>query len=353
MHVVCVAGTRPNLVKLAPVVDELDRRDVRTTFVDAAQHYDEALSAQIRRDLDLREPDVVLQTGSGTHAEQLARVATGFEPLLVDLAPDWTLVFGDVNTTLGCALVAAKAATRLGHVEAGLRSGDRTMPEEVNRLAVDAVSDELFAPSQDAVATLLAEGVPAERVHLVGNTMIDSLLRCREAATARAVPARLGLPPRYVVATLHRPSNVDHERTLAGLLDALGRVAREAPVVLPAHPRLRDRLGDAAPPGVEVVDPLGYLDFLGLVDAAALVLTDSGGVQEETTVLGVPCLTVRTSTERPVTVTEGSNRLVGVDPDAVVTAALESLTSPRPPPAAPRGWDGHAARRIAEVVLGC
>jgi UDP-N-acetylglucosamine 2-epimerase (non-hydrolysing) len=351
VHVVCVAGTRPNLVKLAPVVAALEDRAVRTTFVDAAQHYDDVLSGEIRRDLGLRDPDVVLATGSGTHAEQLGRVAVGFEPLLADLEPDWTLVFGDVNTTLGCALVAAKADTVLGHVEAGLRSGDRTMPEEVNRRAVDAVSDVLFAPSEEAVEALAAEGVPADRVHLVGNTMIDSLVRCLPEARARDVPSRLGLRERYVLATLHRPSNVDDPAVLTGLLDALDQVAQTAPVVLPAHPRLRERLAGSAPAGVQVVEPLGYLDFLGLLAGAALAVTDSGGVQEETTVLGVPCLTVRTTTERPVTITEGTNRLVGVHPAAVLESARQALAAPTPAPARPRGWDGQAAARLASVVL--
>jgi UDP-N-acetylglucosamine 2-epimerase (non-hydrolysing) len=349
VHVVCVAGTRPNLVKLAPVVAELERREVHTTFVDAAQHYDDVLSGEIRRDLGLRDPDVVLHTGSGTHAEQLARVSTSFEPLLADLAPDWTFVFGDVNTTLGCALVAAKAPTRLGHVEAGLRSGDRTMPEEVNRRAVDAVSDVLFAPSEDAVATLLAEGAPPACVHLVGNTMIDSLVAALPAARARHVPERLGLPDRYVVATLHRPSNVDDPATLRRLLEVLGRVGSDAPVVLPAHPRLQARLGQV-PPGVVLVDPLGYLDFIGLADRAALVLTDSGGVQEETTVLGVPCLTVRTTTERPVTITEGTNRVVGTDPAVVLAAARDALAAPAPTRRVPACWDGRAAARVVDVV---
>lgn len=346
-----MAGTRPNLVKVAPVVAALEERGVHTTFVDAGQHYDDVLSRRIREDLGLREPDVLLHTGSGSHAEQLGRVVLAFEPVVDDLRPDWTLVFGDVNTTLGCALVAAKGPTRLGHVEAGLRSGDRGMPEEINRLAVDAVSDVLFAPSEEAAAQLAHEGVDPTRVHLVGNTMIDSLRRGLPEARRRDVAAQLGLDAPYVVATLHRPSNVDHQDTLARLLGVLGDLASDRPVVLPAHPRLRERLAGGAPPGVQVVGALGYLDFLGLVDGAALVVTDSGGVQEETTVLGVPCLTVRTTTERAVTATEGSNQVVGTDPETVLAAARRSLSSPRPAPATPRGWDGHAAERLVEVLL--
>lgn len=351
MRVACVAGTRPNLVKLAPVLTELERRGAEVVFVDAAQHYDDVLSGQIRRDLALRDPDVVLDTGSGTHAEQTARVMTAFEPLLADLEPAWTLVFGDVNTTLGCALVAAKSPTRLGHVEAGLRSGDRSMPEEVNRRAVDAVSDDHFAPSRDAAARLVAEGTAPDRVHLVGNTMIDSLLRSLEAARERDVPASLRLERgAYAVATLHRPASVDDPVVRQGLLDALGRVAAELPVVLPAHPRLARRLADEAGP-LQIVPALGYLDFLGLVDGARLALTDSGGVQEETTVLGVPCLTLRTTTERPITTSAGTNRLVGLDPDQIVAAALEALAAPRPQAPELEGWDGRASERIAEVVV--
>lgn len=351
VDVVCVAGTRPNLVKLAPVLTALDERGARTTFVDAAQHYDDVLSAEIRRDLGLRDPDVVLHTGSGTHAEQLARAAVAFEPVLDRVRPRWTVVFGDVNTTLACALVAAKAPTGLAHVEAGLRSGDRTMPEEVNRLAVDAVSDLLLAPSADAVARLRHEGADEQRIHLVGNTMIDSLHAALPAARRRAVASRLGLDGPYAVATLHRPANVDDPDRLAGLLGALDALADELAVVLPAHPRLRERL-DGQTGRVRVVEPLGYLDFLGLLDGAALALTDSGGVQEETTVLGVRCLTLRTTTERPVTTTEGTNEVVGVEPSAVVAAARAALAGPPADAAAPEGWDGHAGPRVADVLLG-
>lgn len=351
MHIVCVAGTRPNLVKLAPVLAELERQAIRTTFVDAAQHYDPALSSDLRADLGLRDPDVGLATGSGTHAEQTARVMTAFEPVLADLQPDATVVFGDVNTTLGCALVAAKVPVLVAHVEAGLRSGDPTMPEEVNRRAVDAVSHLLLAPSEEAVANLRAEGAPDAAVRLVGNTMVDSLRRGLPAARATDVRGRLALPEAYGVVTLHRPANVDDPARLGPLLRGLGELAADLPLVLPAHPRLQARLGEQVPPGITVVGALGYLDFLALEDGASVVLTDSGGVQEETSALGVPCVTMRTTTERPVTILQGTNVLAGVQPDAIVAAAREALAGGRREPAAIVGWDGAAAPRIVHALV--
>lgn len=351
VHAVCVAAARPNFMKVKPVLDALEAAGARTTLVHAGQHYDPDVNDVFFADLGLRAPDHHLGSGSGSQATQTARVMLAFEPLLADLAPDVVVVVGDVTATLAVALVTAKSPARLAHVEAGLRSGNRAMPEEVNRLVVDRLSDELFAPSPDAVVHLRAEGVPADRVHLVGNVMVDSLLANVDRAQARPVLADLGLTAGgYGVVTLHRPSNVDDPVVLDRLLGALATVAADCPLVFPVHPRTRAALGDRAlPAGVWAAPPLGYLDFLALEADARLVLTDSGGVQEETTVLGVPCLTLRDETERPVTVTEGTNEVVGTDPGRIVVAARAALDRPRTP-RRPEGWDGRAAERVAAVL---
>jgi UDP-N-acetylglucosamine 2-epimerase (non-hydrolysing) len=303
-------------------------------------------------DLGLRRPDWHLEVGSGTHAEQTARVMLAFEPLVEQLAPDAVVVVGDVNSTMACSLVAAKSPATVAHVEAGLRSRDWEMPEEVNRVVTDHVSDVLFAPSPDGVENLLAEGVPASRVHLVGNVMVDTLLANLERARSRPVLRDLGLEPdAYGLVTLHRPSNVDDDVVLGRILDGLGRVAREHPLVFPAHPRTAGRLAAHGPiPGLRVIEPQSYLDFIALEAQARLVLTDSGGVQEETTVLGVGCLTVRDNTERPITVTEGTNTLVGTDPDRMVAEAVR-VWRDGATPCSPALWDGQAAARIADVLV--
>jgi len=346
-----VAAARPNFMKIKPVLDALDAAGAATDLVHAGQHYDEDVNDVFFADLGLRSPDHHLGTGSGTQAEQTARVMTAFEPLLDRLAPDVVVVVGDVTATLAVALVTAKSGSRLAHVEAGLRSGNRTMPEEINRIVVDRISDDLFAPSPDAVANLVAEGTPDGTIHLVGNVMVDSLLANLDRASRQPLLADLGLEPRtYGVVTLHRPANVDDPVVLARLLSALGAVARDCPLIFPVHPRTRAALRDhALPPGLRTVPPLGYLDFLALESGARLVLTDSGGLQEETTVLGVPCLTLREETERPITVTEGTNQVVGRDPDRIVAAARAALGRPWAP-RRPEGWDGHAADRIAAVL---
>jgi UDP-N-acetylglucosamine 2-epimerase (non-hydrolysing) len=356
VHVICVAGARPNFMKVKPVMDALEQRGARVTLVHTGQHYDAAMSEVFFTELGLRRPDHFLGAGSGTHAVQTSRVMTAFEPLAAELAPDAVVVSGDVNSTLACALVAAKAQIPLAHVEAGLRSRDRSMPEEINRIVTDRISDYLFAPSEDAVDNLCAEGFGPAQVHLVGNIMVDTLLANadRAAAAAPAVLAGLGLEPgRYGLVTLHRPANVDDPAVLSALLLALAEVSRDCPLVLPAHPRVDGRLhGAGLPASVRIIPPLGYLDFIALEASARLVLTDSGGVQEETTVLGVPCLTLRDSTERPITVTEGTNRLVGRDPDRIVAAALEVMAAASPPaPRRPALWDGQAGRRIAAVLV--
>ncbi|HEX3921232.1 MAG TPA: UDP-N-acetylglucosamine 2-epimerase (non-hydrolyzing) [Streptosporangiaceae bacterium] len=359
MHVVCVAGARPNFMKVKPVMDALEERGARVTLVHTGQHYDTAMSEVFFAELGLRRPDHFLGAGSGTHAVQTSRVMTAFEPLLVGLAPDVVVVTGDVNSTLACALVAAKARVPLAHVEAGLRSRDRSMPEEINRIVTDRVSDYLFAPSEDAADNLWVEGFGPAHVHLVGNVMVDTLLANadRAAAEAPAVLAGLGLEPGgYGLVTLHRPANVDDPAVLGALLSALAEVSRDCPLVLPAHPRVAGRLAGAGLPAtVRVTPPAGYLEFIALEASARLVLTDSGGVQEETTVLGVPCLTLRDNTERPVTVTEGTNQMVGRDPERIIKAARAVLDAPPPAPGQARRrpalWDGRAGQRIAAVLV--
>jgi UDP-N-acetylglucosamine 2-epimerase (non-hydrolysing) len=352
MRIVCVAGARPNYVKVKPVMDALEERAAQVVLVDTGQHYDTAMNDVFFSDLGIRPPDHYLQVGSGSHATQTGRVMTAFEPLVEQLRPDVVVVFGDVNSTLGCALVTAKSGSLLAHVEAGLRSRDWGMPEEINRVVADRVSDFLLAPSPDAVRNLRAEGYRDDQVHLVGNVMVDTLLANLDRALAADTLSRLGLKPgEYALVTLHRPANVDDPKALTALLSALGDLARVCPVVLPAHPRAAGQLRSSGiPPDVQVIPPAGYLDFVALQASARLVLTDSGGVQEETTVLGVPCLTLRDNTERPITLTEGTNQLVGRDPERIVKTALGVLEAP-PPRRSPALWDGHAGQRIAEVLL--
>jgi UDP-N-acetylglucosamine 2-epimerase (non-hydrolysing) len=293
-----------------------------------------------------------LGSGSGTHAEQTARVMTSFEPVLRDASPDVAVVVGDVNSTLACALVVAKSPSLLAHVESGLRSRDLTMPEEINRIVTDRVSDYLLAPSEDAVENLLIEGHAHEQIHLVGNVMIDTLLANLPRARDRSVMDDLGLAgSEFGLVTLHRPDNVDDPSMLTTLIHILGKVSAKLPLVFPAHPRTQIRLaGVEIPGGLEVVDPLGYLDFIALESQARLVLTDSGGIQEETTVLGVPCLTLRETTERPITVSEGTNVVVGRDPETILAAAWRILEE-GVPPRRPALWDGRASDRIADALL--
>jgi UDP-N-acetylglucosamine 2-epimerase (non-hydrolysing) len=352
MRIVCVAGARPNFMKVKPVMDALERRGAVVTLVHTGQHYDPPMTDVFFTDLGIRKPDHYLGAGSGSHAVQTGRVMTAFEPLLDRISPDEVVVVGDVNSTLACALVAAKSGALLAHVEAGLRSRDWTMPEEVNRVVTDRVSDHLLAPSPDAVANLLAEGCRDDQVHLVGNVMVDTLLANLDQALESDVLPRLGLEPgKYGLVTLHRPANVDDPVTLGALLGALREVGRRCPLVLPAHPRAVGRLRAAGlRDGVRIIPPAGYLDFIALEASARLVLTDSGGVQEETTALGVPCLTLRDNTERPITVTEGTNQVVGRVPERIVAAASAVLDDP-PPRQAPALWDGRAGERIADVLL--
>ena len=352
MRLVCVAGARPNFMKIKPVLDALEERGAETILLHTGQHYDAGMSDVFFEELGIRQPDLSLGVGSGTHAEQTARVMTAFEPALPDLGADAVVVVGDVNSTMACTLVAAKALVPVAHVESGLRSRDWTMPEEVNRVVTDRLSRWLLAPSPDAVDNLLAEGTDPATIHLVGNVMVDTLLANVDRARQRPVLADLGLRPgAYGLVTLHRPATVDDPARLADVMAALEGLASELPLVFPVHPRTRARLADRpATAGLRLVDPLGYLDFLALQAGARVVLTDSGGIQEETTVLGVPCLTLRDNTERPITVSEGTNRLVGRDPAAIRAAALDVLEHP-PAARRPALWDGRAAHRIADVLL--
>ncbi|MFK4100475.1 non-hydrolyzing UDP-N-acetylglucosamine 2-epimerase [Streptomyces sp. NPDC019531] len=351
-RIVCVAGARPNYMKIKPVMDALESRGAEVILVHTGQHYDPAMNDVFFADLGIRPPDRFLGVGSGTHAEQTGRVMTAFEPLIAELAPDIVVVVGDINSTLACALVTAKAGPLLAHVESGLRSRDWSMPEEVNRVATDRVSDYLLAPSPDAAENLRAEGYRDDQIHLVGNVMIDTLLSNLERARASDVLDRHGLTKgEFGLVTLHRPANVDDPEILAGLLKALGEIAGRLPLLLPVHPRAAGRLADiGVPGGIQLVPPAGYLDFIALQDSARIVLTDSGGIQEETTALGVPCVTLRDNTERPITVEQGTNVLAGRDPACIVATVNRVLDQP-PAPRRPDLWDGHASDRIAEVLL--
>lgn len=352
MKAIVVAGARPNFMKVKPVLDALDRRQVKTVLVHTDQHYDAAMSDVFFDELGLRAPDHHLGVGSGTHAEQTARVMMGFEPLLDAEDPDLVVVAGDVNSTLACAVVGAKAGVVVAHIEAGLRSRDWSMPEEINRVVTDRVSDYLFASSEDAAVNLAAEGYREDQIHVVGNVMIDTLLANVERARSRPVRKNFGLSAgAFGLITLHRPSNVDDPDVLSRILEALGIVAHDCPLVFPVHPRTRQKLEELdVPKGVTLTDPLGYLDFIALESEAAVVFTDSGGVQEETTALGVPCLTLRENTERPVTVSEGTNTVVGRQAEDIIANAQRVLRD-GVVPRRPELWDGRASDRIAEVLV--
>lgn len=341
-------------MKMAPIIAALKgRHGVKQVLVHTGQHYDAKMSDVFFQDLGMPDPDVHLGVGSGSHAQQTAKVMVEVEPVLVREKPDWVLVAGDVNSTIAVALVAAKLGSRVAHVEAGLRSRDWTMPEEVNRVLTDRLSDLLFTPSRDGDENLLKEGIEPARIHFVGNVMIDSLRAALPRARQSRIHERLELEKgRYALATLHRPANVDDPEALGRLVSALSEIASELPVVFPIHPRTRARLPQGlSVGGIKLIEPLGYLDFLALTAAARLVMTDSGGIQEETTALGVPCLTMRENTERPVTVEVGTNQLVGTDPARVLPAAREVLAGKARRGRIPELWDGRAAERIADILL--
>ncbi len=352
-EILLVAGARPNFMKIAPVAAAL-RKDarVRGTIVHTGQHYDRGMSEVFFEQLGIPEPDIRLGVGSGSHARQTAEIMTRIEPVLLQRRPAAVVVVGDVNSTVAASLVAVKLGIRVAHVEAGLRSFDRTMPEEINRVVTDAISDWLFVSERSGLENLAREGVSETSVHFVGNVMIDTLLASRARAEALEMPKALGLPADYAVLTLHRPSNVDDPEQLRARLNPILELAARMPVVFPVHPRTRQvlaEIGFAGDDRLRLLDPLGYLEFLGLLAQARLVVTDSGGIQEETTVLGVPCVTLRENTERPVTITFGTNRLAGTDPQRVTRTITEALAAPRDA-RAPELWDGHAAERIAAIL---
>lgn len=356
--VILVAGARPNFVKIAPVHRALTGRGLATRIVHTGQHYDRNMSGLFFSELGIPSPDANLGAGGGSHAEQTAEIMRRFEGVLLSGKPDLVLVVGDVNSTAACALAAKKIpGVLLGHVEAGLRSFDRTMPEEINRIVADALSDVLFTSERSGDRNLLAEGVPGERIIFVGNVMIDTLLAHRERARATKSVESRGLEVRrYAVLTLHRPSNVDDPAVFEPLMDAVATISASLPVVFPVHPRAKRALdrwpGFAAArrDGLRCEGPVGYLEFLDLMSRAAFVATDSGGIQEETTVLGVPCLTIRENTERPATVEEGTNTLIGVSPARLLEEARRAAHAERRASHTPEGWDGRAAERIAAVV---
>ncbi len=356
MHVLHIVGARPNFMKVAPVMRALaSHPGMCQTLVHTGQHYDLNMSDVFFQQLEIPAPDVNLEVGSGSHAQQTAQIMSRFEAVVLKYQPDLVLVYGDVNSTVAAALVCAKLGGRVGHVEAGLRAFDRTMPEEINRLLTDQLADLLFTPSADGDANLLREGVAAAKIHLVGNVMIDTLVHLWPAVECSDAPKRLCLKPKgYGLVTLHRPSNVDEPAMLRQLTEALAQIAADLPLIFPLHPRTRQKLTTLSlpmdNPRLRFVDPLGYLDFLALQRDAAVVITDSGGVQEETTYLGVPCLTVRENTERPVTVTLGTNTLVGRDMDRLRLETQRSLGGAmRQSHIAPL-WDGKASERIADVI---
>ena len=361
LKVINVVGARPNFMKVAPIVAAMKRRagKFQPLVVHTGQHYDAAMSDSFFRDLELPQPDTHLGVGSGSHAAQTAAVMERFEPVVLNEKPDWVLVVGDVNSTIACALVCVKLGIKVAHVEAGLRSRDRSMPEEINRLLTDQIADLLFTPSPDADENLLAEGIPRERIRFVGNVMIDSLQKNLTAAREQHTRERLNLSDvDYALLTLHRPSNVDLRESFERILNALEAIATKLPIVFPIHPRTRKTIAElglservAAIKDLRIVEPLGYLDFLNLSTSARLVLTDSGGIQEETTALGIPCLTLRENTERPITVEMGTNVVVGTDTTKIVTAANAALNGSakkalRQPPL----WDGHTSERILDAL---
>jgi len=368
VKILTVAGARPNFVKIAPLMHEMRKHpSILPMLVHTGQHYDRAMSDQFFADLEIAPPDVNLGAGSGSHAEQTAQVMQRIEPVLAKLDPDLVLVVGDVNSTLAATLVAAKLQIPVAHVEAGLRSFDRSMPEEINRIVTDALSDLLFVTEESGRQNLMREGINPWKIHFVGNVMIDALEATRPRWERSGIFELLGIEHgrRYAVLTLHRPSNVDDGSTLAGVLAALQKAARRLPILLPVHPRVRQKLSQAGgivwrdaesreklpDGGIVCVDPTSYLDFVALMSRATLVMTDSGGVQEESTMLGIPCLTLRTTTERPVTVTQGTNRVIGTSPARIVeevhAALSRSLDRPEPPPL----WDGKASERIVRILL--
>jgi UDP-N-acetylglucosamine 2-epimerase (non-hydrolysing) len=371
-----VAGARPNFMKIAPIAQEFARVGCHFRIIHTGQHYDKEMSASFFDDLELPKPDIYLGVGSGTHAVQTGKIMIAFEKVCNENPPDLVMVVGDVNSTIACALVAVKLGISVAHVEAGLRSFDWTMPEEINRILTDQISDLLFTTCEDANQNLIREGIDEEKIHFVGNVMIDTLLKHQDRANTATIKQRLGLQNAqavspYALLTLHRPSNVDQQNVLMQILEALNKIAEKMPIIFPIHPRTLKQIkkfnleemislvDSSSSTGLDVkgrkkvlaVPPLGYLDFLSLMSTAKMVITDSGGIQEETTILGIPCLTLREHTERPVTVKEGTNIVVGNHPDNILKGAHSLLKTGIPTKNTPKYWDGRAARRIAEVLF--
>ena len=359
IKIICVCGARPNFMKVAPIMKAFKAKgDFHTLLVHTGQHYDENMSRLFFEELGIPSPDINLEAGSASHAAQTAEIMKRFEPVVLDFKPDYVLVVGDVNSTIACGMVAVKLATKLIHVEAGLRSFDRTMPEEINRLLTDAISDLLFVTEQSAVDNLRNEGIDSDKVHFVGNVMIDTLMANRQKAQTSDVLQRLQLSAKaYTVITLHRPSNVDDMNKFSQIVTAFEEIEKEMKLVFPIHPRTRDNIKAGklaarmkAITNLLLLEPIGYLDFLRLTSDAALVMTDSGGIQEETTILGVPCMTLRENTERPVTITEGTNRLVHTTTEDILSNYRQIRSGNRAAAGTPKLWDGRAAERIATII---
>jgi UDP-N-acetylglucosamine 2-epimerase (non-hydrolysing) len=364
LKVINIVGARPNFMKMAPIIEAMNRHplNIEHMLLHTGQHYDEKMSHSFFVDLGMPRPDVDLGIGSGSHAEQTAKIMLAFEQLCQRENPDLVMVVGDVNSTMACTITAKKLGIRVGHVEAGLRSRDMSMPEEINRLCTDVLCDYLFTTDDIAGRNLKREGIDSQRIFFVGNVMIDTLMKHRDMAATLDLRTQMGLEEgSYATLTLHRPGNVDRRDILSGILEAVSEISHEIPVVFPIHPRTRkmvehfglDGFFNISPPkgGIIITEPLGYLEFLHLNMGARLVLTDSGGLQEETTVLGVPCLTMRPNTERPITCEQGTNIMVGNDRDKILEQARHVLTSPPPKGRIPEKWDGHAAERIVEILL--
>jgi UDP-N-acetylglucosamine 2-epimerase (non-hydrolysing) len=360
MKIINVVGARPNFMKIAPVYRAYRScNEVQPVLVHTGQHYDKQMSELFFQELEIPEPDINLEVGSSSHATQTSEIMKRFEPVILEHKPDVVLVVGDVNSTIACGLVAVKLGVKLAHVEAGLRSFDRTMPEEINRILTDAISNLLFCTEQSGVDNLLREGISKEKVFLVGNVMIDTLLRNKQKAQSSHILEQLSLcAGKYAVLTLHRPSNVDEPEVFCRILDALDVIQKHLPIVFPIHPRTRKNLLEvslkeriAGMKGLVLTDPLSYLDFLKLMSSASVVLTDSGGIQEETTILKIPCLTLRENTERPVTVEIGTNQVVGTDTEKILAAFRKVIKSQNLNTEIPPLWDGHAAERIVRILL--
>lgn len=356
--IILVVGARPNFMKIAPLYAELKRRGIEQLLLHTGQHYDDNMSKVFFDDLGMPKPDIYLGIGSGSHAYQTATVMMEFEKICMERSPSMVVVVGDVNSTVACAIVCAKLGVPCAHVEAGLRSFDRKMPEEINRILTDSVADLLLTPSPDGDENLLAEGVAKERIKRVGNVMIDSLYSNLERAKESQISTELGVQENYAILTLHRPSNVDDKENFTGIIGALEKIGQEVQLVFPMHPRteknakafgIYERL--KAIPNIILTGPVGYLDFVALMASSTLVLTDSGGLQEETTALGIPCITLRENTERPITVTEGTNTVVGCNPALIESTAFEALAGNGKAGRIPELWDGKTAERIADVLL--